>query len=319
MFEHYQYFLTLAEEGNVTRAAEKLFITHQALSRYLGKLEKECGVFLFYRKPVFSLTPEGQQLYQSLRQVELLEKNAKEQFDAQRDQNKGILRFGTTEGRFRILIPDLIERYESTYPQVDLQVSSANSIRMQQQLLDNKLDIALCGKLESPSPLLESRTILYEKLYVVVSQGLMMRYFGDKWERYHEKFRQGVDLRLLKDMPFSLNEGFTNSAKMLQRHLHRLNDLQLNCTHVSSQPDLHHILTTRNYAASFCLTMYLPNLKRINESNNNSLYVYPILGLTELNPVVLVYVKGRQFPKYGQAFLHQLREQAAEFKRFDLM
>lgn len=44
MFENYPYFLLLAEENNVTRAAEKLHITHQALSRYLSKLEQECGV-----------------------------------------------------------------------------------------------------------------------------------------------------------------------------------------------------------------------------------------------------------------------------------
>ena len=43
MFENYPYFLLLAEENNVTRAAEKLHITHQALSRYLSKLEQECG------------------------------------------------------------------------------------------------------------------------------------------------------------------------------------------------------------------------------------------------------------------------------------
>lgn len=319
MFEHYQYFLTLAEEGNVTRASEKLFITHQALSRYLGKLEKECGVSLFYRKPVFALTPEGQQLYQSLRQVELLEINTKDQFETQKQLNKGTLHFGTTEGRFRILIPDLIERYETTYPQVDLHVSSANSLQMQQLLLDNKLDVALCGILDSPSPALESKVILYENLYVVVSQGLMERYFGNQWETYHEKFKKGVDLRLMNNMPFSVNESFTNSAKILERHLHRLHDLKLNCIHVSSQPDLHHILTTRNYAASFCLTMYLPNLRKINEASNNPLFVYPILGLTEKNPVTLVYVKGRQFPKYGQAFLRQLRDQVEEFKRFDLM
>ena len=319
MFEHYQYFLTLAEEGSVTRAAEKLFITHQALSRYLGKLEKECGVSLFYRKPVFSLTPEGQQLYQSLRQVELLERNTKDQFEAQKQQNIGTLHFGTTEGRFRILIPDLIERYETVFPQVDLHVSSANSLQMQQMLLDNKLDVALCGSLEAPPASLQSKTILYETLYVVISQGLMQRYLGERWEAYHERFKKGVDLRLLKTMPFSLNEPFTNSAKILQHHLHRLHDLQLNCIHVSSQPDLHHILTTRNYAASFCLTMYLPNLKKINDTSSNPLYVYPILGLTEKNPVTLVSVKGRQFPKYVQAFLHQLQDQATGFKRYDLM
>ena len=41
MFENYRYFLVLCEELNITRAAKKLYVTHQCLSRYLKNLEEE--------------------------------------------------------------------------------------------------------------------------------------------------------------------------------------------------------------------------------------------------------------------------------------
>ena len=42
-FQNLQYFLIVTEEMNVTRAAKRLHISEQALSRQIGKLEKELG------------------------------------------------------------------------------------------------------------------------------------------------------------------------------------------------------------------------------------------------------------------------------------
>ena len=63
MFANYHYYLVFAEECNISRAAERLYTSHQNLSRYLSKLEKDLGVTLFDRKPSICLTYEGQLLY----------------------------------------------------------------------------------------------------------------------------------------------------------------------------------------------------------------------------------------------------------------
>ena len=44
-----EYILQIAEENNITKAAEKLFITQSALNQQLLKLEKELGTPLFHR------------------------------------------------------------------------------------------------------------------------------------------------------------------------------------------------------------------------------------------------------------------------------
>ena len=55
-----RYFLTVAHEENITRAAEVLHITQPTLSRQLVQLEEETGVMLFIRgKRKITLTPEG--------------------------------------------------------------------------------------------------------------------------------------------------------------------------------------------------------------------------------------------------------------------
>ena len=45
-----QYFLAMAEEGHLTRTAEKLFVSQSTLSSMISKLENELGVELFDRK-----------------------------------------------------------------------------------------------------------------------------------------------------------------------------------------------------------------------------------------------------------------------------
>ena len=49
-----KYFLTIAREENITRAAEQLHITQPTLSRQMMQLEEELGVRLFRRKKFWS-------------------------------------------------------------------------------------------------------------------------------------------------------------------------------------------------------------------------------------------------------------------------
>lgn len=55
-----RYFITIAEEGSISKAAEKLMITQLTLSRQLKDLEQELGEPLFIREHIKSLNKENQ-------------------------------------------------------------------------------------------------------------------------------------------------------------------------------------------------------------------------------------------------------------------
>lgn len=55
-----RYFITIAEEGSISKAAEKLMITQPTLSRQLKDLEQELGEPLFIREHIKSLHKESQ-------------------------------------------------------------------------------------------------------------------------------------------------------------------------------------------------------------------------------------------------------------------
>ena len=68
-FQHLKYFLMVAEELNITRAAERLYISQQALSNHISNMERELEVKLFTRSPKLALTYAGDQLVQTATQI----------------------------------------------------------------------------------------------------------------------------------------------------------------------------------------------------------------------------------------------------------
>ena len=67
---HLRYFVAVAEAGNLTRAAETLFIAQPPLTRAIKQLEEEVGVELFIRKPRgLELTTGGEYFLEQAKQV----------------------------------------------------------------------------------------------------------------------------------------------------------------------------------------------------------------------------------------------------------
>ena len=70
-----EYILKIAEEQNITHAAEKLFITQSALNQQLLKLEKELGTPLFYRSRTdWHPTPAGEIYLNAAKDILLIKK-----------------------------------------------------------------------------------------------------------------------------------------------------------------------------------------------------------------------------------------------------
>ena len=72
-----EYIVKIAEEENITHAAEKLFITQSALNQQLLKLEKELGTPLFYRSRTdWHPTPAGEIYLDAAREILSIKKDA---------------------------------------------------------------------------------------------------------------------------------------------------------------------------------------------------------------------------------------------------
>ena len=89
-FRNLQYFLRAAEEKNITRAAQKLYISQQSLSGHIAKLEEELGVSLFERGGELKLTYAGERLYLLAQRICSLEQEILRETGEISDRRRGV-------------------------------------------------------------------------------------------------------------------------------------------------------------------------------------------------------------------------------------
>lgn len=141
---HIRYFLAVAQEGNVTRAAEKLGIGQPPLSQQILALEREMGIQLFRRTGHgVSLTEAGESLLADAKR--LLDDAELAVLNAQRAGRgeTGRLNLGfTASAAYNPAVPALIRAFRNAYPGVGLSLTEGNTSQLLAYLEEGRLDLA---------------------------------------------------------------------------------------------------------------------------------------------------------------------------------
>jgi DNA-binding transcriptional LysR family regulator len=115
-FLNLQYFLVVAEELNITKAAERLHVSQQALSNHISKLEKELDAQLFSRTPKLSLTLSGKCLRTAALQIQDIHDQLLREMDDVNNNCRGELRIGISYTRGQAILPQLLPVFRETHP-----------------------------------------------------------------------------------------------------------------------------------------------------------------------------------------------------------
>ena len=114
-----EYILKIAEENNITKAADKLYITQSALNQQLLKLEKELGTPLFHRSRVnWRPTEAGEVYLRNARQILRLKKDTYNQISDIAATRRGRLSIGFTPGRGINMFTSIYPAFRQTYPDI---------------------------------------------------------------------------------------------------------------------------------------------------------------------------------------------------------
>lgn len=118
-FSGLYYFCVVAEEKSISKAAERLYLSQQALSGYISRLEKEYNCRLFERKPKFQLTLAGEEFYKFARNVTIQDSLIKERL---KEQVKDDIRLPISISRNYeyAMLPPILELYRKIHPNVIL-------------------------------------------------------------------------------------------------------------------------------------------------------------------------------------------------------
>jgi LysR family transcriptional regulator, hca operon transcriptional activator len=140
---HLRYFISVAEELNFTRAAEKIFIAQPSLSQQIKDLEEELGAALFLRKKrSLTLTEEGEQFYKDAKHILDLAMQAKQNVNFISNCKKNKLNIGFLPIAEMKIFPYVMPLIRAEQEDLNIQFHSLSCLSQIQALKDNQIDVA---------------------------------------------------------------------------------------------------------------------------------------------------------------------------------
>ena len=106
---------------------------------------------------------------------------------------------GTTEGRFRMVMPELMEQFHLTHPDVRIDGRMAPADQLRLQLERGELDLVFSGLTPDTPECIDSELLFDERLYLVLSEKMAQDTFPDGFQQH---LASGADLRDFTHLPF---------------------------------------------------------------------------------------------------------------------
>lgn len=193
-----QYIITVAEEKNITRAAEKLYISQPSLSLSIHSLEKELNITLFERKNgALTLTYAGTVFYDWA--VSTL--NSKKQLSVKlndiSNQIRHLIRIGISPHRSPIILPPILEKFYEIYPKSEILVVEEPTYTLKKMLEKEQVDFII-DIAHTDTVNYQSHLLVEEKLVLAIPSKYIKK-FPEKWNINHP-----ISLETLTDFPFIL-------------------------------------------------------------------------------------------------------------------
>ena len=148
-----EYFIAAAEEQNISRAAERCFISQPALSQHIKELEKQLGVPLFTRTGhSVALTDFGRVYLNNAHAILRTEQQTLDKIKALRESLQSHLRIITTERMKSILEHSIFPELKSQHPSVTISLLTGTADTSITSLLQDTADVGILEAAEELPP-----------------------------------------------------------------------------------------------------------------------------------------------------------------------
>lgn len=176
-----EYILKIAEENNITKAAEKLFITQSALNQQLLRLEKELGTPLFVRsRSNWHLTPAGEIYVEAAKTAVQLKKETYSRIHDLIEVREGQLRIGLTPERGTEMFASIYPIFYKKYPKVKIEPLEMPVKKQQQEISQGNLDVGFLTLQDSQKTRDAHIPLCMEKIVLAVPGAHPLACWGGK-------------------------------------------------------------------------------------------------------------------------------------------
>ena len=204
-FELYRIFYVVANNGNITRASEKLNISQPAISKSIKNLEEQLGGQLFIRtKRGVVLTEEGKEFYNYIKQAIEFINNAENKFTDLINLEVGCIKIGISTTLTKEFLLPYLEQFHALYPKIDIQIVTDRTIDLMKKLKNGLIDIVILNinKKDESSEIEYIKCKKINDCFVVNS-------------KYKELINKEISLKELNNYPLILQSKGSNTRTIL--------------------------------------------------------------------------------------------------------
>ena len=295
----------VAEELNITRAAERLYISQQSLSNHISNMERELDVKLFTRSPKLALTYAGNLLVDTASQI--LELNS--QYLAKvGDINRhylGVLRVGVSHTCGLALLPKILPRFREEFPLVDFSLFEGNSNQLEDELNHGRIDLMICFE-----PIMMDGVatvpLTTQRLVMVVPKPFTDQRFGDRAEAVRDRFAQEEDISSFDDLPFILIKKGNRTRSIVDQYFNRHNfSPKLILETENTVTTL--VMAQSGIGITICPELFLLAMPS-GTGGNKDVDIFPISDPSTVSNLVACYRPDRYLSHFGERFIEMAQE-----------
>lgn len=231
--QNLEYFLAVEKEKNITKAAESLGITQQALSSQISRLEQEYGCTFFDRRHSYALTQSGKRFYDSAKQILSIDHETVRIINDINNNRIGELRIGISFSRGQAILPLILPEFHEKYPDIKLSVSEGSTRQLEDELAKGNIDL-LIGYAPFMLETVVTEELIKERIFLAVPD-------SEKFSSVKKAYIEEHDLSVLSGYPFILLKGNDRIRTLLNAEFRRY----------GIHPDV--VLETENIQTAFSL------------------------------------------------------------------
>ncbi len=208
-FSRKDLIYTVYQEGSISKAAQKLFVSQPSLSVMIHRIEEEVGVPLFDRtsKPI-RLSEAGQEYIKATEEIMHIEKSFENYLQACDELQTGSLTIGSNQLLSSLVLPKFISEFILRYPRIHLNLVDDNSVVLETMANAGTLDLVLDNHPLNPE-IFEQHILRKEQLLLAVpahfecnQHTVALTHQDILNDRHYDNDVQPVDLHPFESVPF---------------------------------------------------------------------------------------------------------------------
>ncbi|MGI6029846.1 MAG: LysR family transcriptional regulator [Candidatus Heteroscillospira sp.] len=212
-----EYIVAIADEGSITRAAQRLFLTRPALSHYLLSLEQSLGTPIFQRTRAGLVPTAAGEIYiRGARQVLGAMRQTRKELDDLGGCASGTLRIGITLGNGAVMFNRIFPQFHTRYPGFDVKLLETNAHALEEALFAGDIDFAIMGRSAEMADL-EYISFCQTEIFLLLPRDHPLAGLAAPDGQPSAE----LDIKLLRDDPFIMMHPMTVVGEISERYCRR--------------------------------------------------------------------------------------------------